>query len=165
MFDKLRSMFSFDHPARLLAVFIAVTSVLWIVQVSLLQNVLPLDAVEAVVWGNQLQWGQMKSPPLSGWLATIFWHLSGGGDWSLYLLEALTTAVGLWFAYKLAREFTDEIGAATATLLLCFLFYYNPPAMKFCSHSTQIALLPAMTLYFVRALRTVTMGLGASRFV
>ena len=144
---------TFDHPARLLAVFIAVTSVLWIVQVSLLQSVLPLDAVEAVVWGNQLQWGQMKSPPLSGWLAAMFWHLSGGGDWSLYLLEALATAVGLWFAYKLAREFMDETGGATATLLLCFLFYYNPPAMKFCSHSTQIALLPAMTLYFVRALR------------
>ena len=153
MFDKLKSMLSFDRPARLLALFVGVTSVLWVVQASLLQNILPLDAVEAVVWGDQLQWGQMKSPPLSGWLAAAFWHLSGRGDWSLYLLEALTSAVGLWFVYKLAREFMDEAESATATLLLCFLYYYNPPAMKFCSHSTQIALLPAMTLYFVRALR------------
>lgn len=153
MFAKIKSYLSFDRPAHLLAFFMLISGLLWVIQTSLLQNILPLDVVEAVVWGNQMQLGQMKSPPLSGWLAAAFWHLSGGGDWALYLLAQLTVWVGLWFVYKLAREFTDGYGAATAVLLLCFLCYYNPPAMKFCSHDTQIALLPAMTYYFVRAVR------------
>ena len=152
-FQWVKTFVSFDRPARLLASFIVISGLVWVIHTSLLQNILPLDVVEAVVWGNQMQWGQMKSPPLSGWLAAAFWHLSGGGDWALYLLAELTAAVGLWFSYKLAREFLDEYGSAAATLLLCFLCYYTPPAMKFCSHDTQIALLPAMTLYFVRALR------------
>ncbi|MCI5779414.1 MAG: glycosyltransferase family 39 protein [Lentisphaeria bacterium] len=153
IFSRVKTWLSFDRPAQLTAVFVGISGLAWVVHTSLLQNILPLDAVEAVVWGNQMQWGQMKSPPLSGWFAAAFWHLSGGGDWALYLLAELTTVIGLWFGYKLAREFMDEYGSATATLLLCFLCYYNPPAMKFCSHDTQIALLPAMTLFFVRALR------------
>ena len=152
-FDKLRIFFSFDRPSHLLALFIGLSSLVWVISTSLLQNILPLDVVEAVVWGNQMQWGQMKSPPLSGWLAAAFWHLSGGSDWALYLLAELTEVVGLWFIYKLAREYLDEYESAMATMLVCFLCYYNPPAMKFCSHDTQIALLPAMTFYFVRALR------------
>ena len=153
MFDRIGKYLSFDRPGRLLAVFLFVSGVVWVIFTSLLHNILPLDVVEAVVWGNQMQLGQMKSPPLSGWLATAFWHLAGRHDWGLYLLAELTVWGGMWFTYKLAREFVDEYGAASATLLVYFLYYYNPPAMKFCSHDTQVLLLPAMTLYFVRALR------------
>ena len=141
------------HPAKSLAFFTAVSSLLWIVQTALCQRILPLDVIEAIVWGEELQWGQMKSPPLSGWLAALFSWLSGHADWSLYLLSQLTIVCAVFFVYRLAREFFDECGAATAAMLLYFIYYYMPPAMKFCSHSTQIALLPAVGYFFWRGVK------------
>jgi len=130
-----------------------VSSVFWIVQTSLCQRILPLDVIEAIVWGEEMQWGQMKSPPLSGWIAYFFSRASGHADWSLYLVSQLTVVCAVYFVYKLAREFFDERGAATAALLLYFLYYYMPPAMKFCSHETQVALLPAVGYFFWRGLK------------
>lgn len=141
------------HPAKSLAVFTAVSSVLWVVQTSLCQKILPLDVIEAIVWGEEMQWGQMKSPPLSGWIAAFFSWCSGHADWSLYLASQLTVVCAVYFVYKLSREFFDERGAATAALLLYFLYYYMPPAMKFCSHETQVALLPAVGYFFWRGLK------------
>ena len=140
-------------PAKSLAVFTLVSSFLWIVQTSLCHRILPLDIIEAVVWGEELQWGQMKSPPLSGWLAALFSCFSGHADWGLYLLSQLTFICAIYFVYKLAREFFDEYGAAASAMLLFFLYYYMPPAMKFCSHSTQFALLPAIGWFFWRGVR------------
>ena len=141
------------HPAKSLAVFTLVSSLLWVVQTALCQKILPLDVIEAIVWGEQLQWGQMKSPPLSGWLAALVSRLSGHADWSLYLLSQLTIVCAVFFVYKLAREFFDERGAAAAALLLFFIHYYMPPAMKFCSHSTQVAFLPAVGYFFWRGVK------------
>ena len=141
------------NPAKSLAVFTAVSSLLWIVQTVLTHRILPRDIIEAVVWGEEMQWGQMKSPPLSGWLAALFSYLAGHGDWGLYLLSQLTFICAVYFVYKLAREFFDERGAAASALLLFFLYYYMPPAMKFCSHSTQFALLPAVGWFFWRGIR------------
>ena len=141
------------HPAKSLAIFTAVSSVLWVVQTSLCQKILPLDVIEAIVWGEEMQWGQMKSPPLSGWIAAFFSWCSGHADWSLYLASQLTVVCAVYFAYRLAREFFDERGAATAAMLLYFIYYYMPPAMKFCSHDTQVALLPAVGCFFWRGLK------------
>ena len=140
-------------PAKSLAVFTLVSSFLWIVQTSLCHRILPRDIIEAIVWGEEMQWGQMKSPPLSGWLAALFSYLTGHADWGLYLLSQLTFVCAIYFVYKLAREFFDEYGAAASAMLLFFLFYYMPPAMKFCSHSTQFALLPAIGWFFWRGVR------------
>ena len=141
------------RPAKSLAVFTLVSSFLWIVQTSLCHRILPRDIIEAIVWGEEMQWGQMKSPPLSGWLAALFSYLTGHADWGLYLLSQLTFICAVYFVYKLAREFFDEYGAGASAMLLFFLFYYMPPAMKFCSHSTQFALLPAVGWFFWRGVR------------
>ena len=140
-----------DKPAKALFIFTVVTGIFWVLQAALFQNILPLDAVEAIVWGRQLQLGQMKSPPLSGYLAYAAFWLSGGQDWSLYLLDQLTVCCGIFFVYKLGREFFDEFAAATGAMLIFFLIYYMPPALKFCSHSTQYAFMPAMVYFFYRA--------------
>ncbi|MBQ7695381.1 MAG: glycosyltransferase family 39 protein [Lentisphaeria bacterium] len=141
------------NPAKSLAVFTLVSSFLWVVQTSLCQRILPRDVIEAIVWGEEMQWGQMKSPPLSGWLAAFFSYLTGHADWGLYLLDQLTIICAVFFVYKLAREFFDEYGAAVSAMLLFFLFYYMPPSMKFCSHATQVALLPAIGWFFWRGIR------------
>jgi len=137
----------------MLAKFVLWTSLCWVVQTSLCQYILPRDSIEAIVWGEQFQWGQAKSPPLSGWIAYGFAWLSGYRDWSNYLAAQLCIVVGVFFVYRLAREFFDEAESAAAALLLFTLPYYMPPAMKFCSHDTQIALLPGIAYFYWRALK------------
>lgn len=149
--EWLSKMLLLDQPAKALMLFTVVTGFFWVLQATLFQRILPLDAVEAIVWGRQMQWGQMKSPPLSGYLAYAAFWLSGNHDWSLYLIDQLTVCCGIFFVYKLGREFFDESGAAIGAMLIYFLIYYMPPALKFCSHSTQYAFMPAMTYFFYRA--------------
>lgn len=143
-----------DNPSKALLLFIGASIVLWTTQCSLLQNIQSLDTLETVTWGAQWAWGHFKHPPLSGWMGYGFSVLTGHSDWGLYLLAQLCLAVGVWYAYKLAREFwQDQYSAAAAALLLYVLHYYNPSWMKFSSFFVEIALRPVMAYYFYVALR------------
>lgn len=156
MRELLRHFFAnfWNSPSKALLFFIGGSIVLWTTQCSLLQNIQSLDTLEAVTWGAQGAWGHFKHPPLSGWLGYGFSVLTGHSDWGLYLLAQLCLAVGVWYAYKLAREFwQDQYSAATAALLLYVLHYYNPSWMKYSSFFLEIALRPIMAYYFYIALR------------
>ncbi len=156
MRELLRRFFAnfWNSPSKALLFFIGGSIVLWTTQCSLLQNIQSLDTLEAVTWGAQGAWGHFKHPPLSGWLGYGFSVLTGHSDWGLYLLAQLCLAVGVWYAYKLAREFwQDQYSAATAALLLYVLHYYNPSWMKYSSFFLEIALRPIMAYYFYIALR------------
>ena len=142
-----------DHPLKSLCIYMAASVVIWTVQCTLLQKVLPLDVLETINWGAQWSWGHYKHPPLSGWLGYIFSILSGHHDWSMYLLAQLCLVVGVFFTYKLAREFFDETGAAASALLLYMVAYYTPSPMKYCSHFVQSAVQPVMAWLFYVALR------------
>lgn len=143
-----------NSPSKALLFFIGGSIVLWTTQCSLLQNIQGLDTLETVTWGAQGEWGHFKHPPLSGWIGYGFSVLTGHSDWGLYLLAQLCLAVGVWYAYRLAREFwKDQYSAATAALLLYVLHYYNPSWMKFSSFFVEIALRPIMAYYFYLALR------------
>ena len=148
----MRRIFSelFDHPAKALFWFIAVITVLWTVQCTMLQSVLGKDIVETVMWGAQGQLGHLKHPPLSGWIGYAAAVVSGYSDFAMYLLAQLCLAFGTFYVYKLAREFWDETESAAAALLLYVLFYYNPSSMKFCSHFLEAAFMPPMVYYIVR---------------
>ena len=141
------------HPFRSLCIYMGCSVLLWTVQCSLLQNILPLDVLETINWGAQWSLGHYKHPPLSGWLGYIFSILSGHHDWSMYLLAQLCLVIGVYFTYKLAREFFDETPAAAAALLLYVVDYYTPSPMKYCSHFVQSAVQPVMAWLFYVALR------------
>ena len=38
---------------------------------------LPLDTIEALAWGNNLDWGYNKHPPLSAWFPELFFRIFG----------------------------------------------------------------------------------------
>ncbi|MCQ2378393.1 MAG: glycosyltransferase family 39 protein [Victivallaceae bacterium] len=141
------------RPARAAAVFALAAAVLWIVQCAVFQNILALDVVEAISWGAQGVWGHTKHPPLSGWVAYAFSALSGRQDWGMYVAAQLCILTGLWYIYRLARCFFGETRAAICVISLFFVHYYNPSPMKFCTNFVEIALLPAASFYFYRALR------------
>ncbi len=140
-------------PSFWLFLLTAGAAVFYTVQCSLLQNVLGLDIIETVVWGEQGVWGHGKHPPLSGWIGYAASWLAGHDDWGLYLVAEVCVAAGVWYTYRLARLFWDEYRSTVAAALLMFLFYYNPSEIKFSTYFVEIALRPAILFYFFRALR------------
>ncbi len=143
-----------EKPWRMLLAFMFLSMAVWTLQCSLLQNVLGLDILEAVSWGEHFTWGNFKHPPLSGWLAGIFSSLSGHRDWSLYLLAQCCLVTGEWFTYRTARLWFDEYRAVTAALVLYFLHYYTPSWMKFSTYFAEIALAPMAVWSLFSAIRT-----------
>lgn len=143
----------YERPERVLAVFIGFSMFAWTVQCSLLQNVIGIDIMETIVWGEQLQWGHSKHPPLSGWIGYFFARATGHSDWGMYLAAQLFMSLGIFFTFKLARLFFDRFRAAAAALLLYFLIYYTPSEMKFCTYFVEMAIAPISSYLLIRALR------------
>ena len=149
--EKIASLWL--KPRRGLFLALTVASIAWILQYSLLQKMVGLDVMEALNWGLQGDvWGNVKHPPLSGWVALFFYRLSGGADWGLYLAAQVCVWVGVLFTWRLARLFWDEYRAATAAFLLCFMYYYVPSPMKFSTYFVEMALMPVIAWAFFRAL-------------
>ena len=150
VFQRLRTVIE-EHPAALLLGYMAFSVVLWTAQCSLLQNILSLDALEAIAWGGEFSWGHSKHPPLSGWAAEFFSRLSCRADWGSYLGCQLMLAIGVWFVYLTVRLFADRWSSATSAALLYCLFYYLPSWMKFSTYFVEIAIVPMAGFCFFRA--------------
>ena len=142
-----------DNPLKSLFLYVGFSVVLWTAQCSILNSILPLDVLETINWGAQWTMGHYKHPPLSGWIGYIFSCLFFHKDWAMYFLAQLCLAVGVFFTYRLAREFFDETKAVTSAILLYSVIYYTPSSMKYCSHFVEAAIQPAMAWMFYICLR------------
>lgn len=106
-------------------IFLAAHVLLWTLILNLTRDVLSFDAMEAVSWGELVDFGTNKHPPLSGWIAASFYNLFGGHDFILYLLGQLCILIGFIFVYKLARLFLDENKAFCSVMILEGCTYYT----------------------------------------
>ena len=66
--------------------FIFSNLILWTLIPSFSNLNLPLDTIEALAWGSNLDWGFSKHPPLSAFFLEIFFQIFGSQDWVFYLL-------------------------------------------------------------------------------
>ena len=46
---------------------------------------LPLDTIEALAWGSNLDWGYNKHPPVSALVVQIFYSIFGANDFLLFI--------------------------------------------------------------------------------
>jgi 4-amino-4-deoxy-L-arabinose transferase-like glycosyltransferase len=97
--------------------------ILWTVVPLLCNTCLPLDSIEAVMWGSQWQWGYNKHPPLSAWAAELF--SSAFGDAGIYMLSQICIITAGLGIYRIARQFFNltEKQALFAVLLLDTLYF------------------------------------------
>ena len=68
-------------------IFILSHLTVWTLAPSLTNNNLPLDTIEALAWGGNLDWGYNKHPPVSAFFSEIFYQIFGAQDWAYYLLS------------------------------------------------------------------------------
>ena len=67
-------------------VFIFAHLLIWTLVPSLTNINLPLDTIEALAWGSNLDWGFNKHPPFSAFAVEFIFLIFGNEDWAYYFL-------------------------------------------------------------------------------
>ena len=65
-------------------IFVTTHLILWTVVPTITNSNLPLDTIEALAWGSNLEWGFNKHPPLSAFFPEVFFQIFGSQDWAYY---------------------------------------------------------------------------------
>ena len=133
---------------RLFYYFLFTHVVIWTLIPSITNHNLPLDTIEALAWGSNLDWGFNKHPPLSALATEIFYQIFGPQDWAYYFLSQLFVITAFYFVYKLSKEILNtEKHALFSVLLLEGIYFYNFTTPEF---NVNVCMLPfwAMTGYY-----------------
>ena len=120
----------------------------WTLAPSISNINLPLDTIEALAWGSNLEWGFSKHPPFSAFAVEIFYTIFGSNDWAYYLLSQIFVIVSLIYVWKFSNEIFDEkIYSLLSVLTLSGIYYYNFTTPEF---NVNVSQLPfwALTVYF-----------------
>ena len=109
---------------------------------------LPLDTIEALAWGSNLDWGFNKHPPFSAFAVELFFFIFGSNDWAYYFLSQLFVIVAFIYVWKFSNEiFENKTLALISLLAIEGIFFYNFTTPEF---NVNVSQLPfwAMTVYF-----------------
>ena len=126
--------------------YIFVTShlIIWTFLPSLSNQNLPLDTIEALAWGSNLDWGFNKHPPMSAFLVEFFYQIFGSQDWAYYLLSQICVIISFLVVFKLAEEFFEnKVFCLLSVLLLEGIYFYNFTTPEF---NVNVCQLPFWTL-------------------
>lgn len=137
-----------QHP---FIVFLIIHFLVWSL-IPLLRRSLPMDSIEAIVWGQYCDWGTNKHPPLSGFWAYGAFVLGNGSAYAIYALSQLCAIVGLIYVYALAEKLVGASKAIFAAMPLEGVIYYGFSAAEFNVNVVSLALWPMAAYYFYGAL-------------
>ena len=133
---------------KVLILFLILHLFFWTLAPSISNINLPLDTIEALAWGSNLEWGFNKHPPFSAFAVEIFYTIFGSNDWAYYLLSQIFVVVSLIYVWKFSNEIFDEkIYSLLSVLTLSGIYYYNFTTPEF---NVNVSQLPfwALTVYF-----------------
>ena len=85
-------------------IFVLSHLLIWTVDPTITNKNLPLDVIEALAWGSNLDWGFNKHPPGSAFFPEVFFQIFGAQDWAYYFLSSLFTVISFYFVFKFANE-------------------------------------------------------------
>jgi len=140
------------HPQRLLHALIAWQMSVWVLVPLLAYTMLPLDTLEAVLWGREWQWGYYKHPPLGAWLAEAAVRACGGWLGAVYILAQAVLVATLIYVWKTARLFLDPVRAAMATTLLAGSYFHSVLIPNFNMNTLQLPLWAGLCYHLLRLL-------------
>ena len=107
-------------------IFVLSHLIIWTLVPSLTNKNLPLDTIEALAWGSNLDWGFNKHPPVSAFFPEVFFQIFGSQDWVFYLLSQLFVLIAFYYVFKLANEVLGNVKLSLiSVLLLESIYFYN----------------------------------------
>ena len=100
--------------------------IIWTLIPSLTNKNLPLDTIEALAWGSNLDWGFNKHPPMSAFFSEVFFKIFGPYDWAYYFLSQIFVLIAFFYVFKLANEILGNIKLSLISVfLLESIYFYN----------------------------------------
>ena len=142
-------MINYQNTQKAFYVFIFTHLILWTFIPSISNVNLPLDTIEALAWGSNLEWGYNKHPPLSAFVVNTFYIIFGPRDWAYYLLSQICVIVSFLFVWKLAEVFfLNKIYSLLSILVLETIVFFNYTTPEFNVYVCQLPLKAATVYYF-----------------
>ena len=125
-------------------IFVTTHLIVWTLVPTLTNHNLPLDTIEALAWGSNLDWGFNKHPPMSAFLVEIFYQIFGPQDWAYYFLSQICVIISFIVIYKFSEDFFDNKNfCLLSVLLLEGIYFYNFTTPEF---NVNVCLMPFWSL-------------------
>ena len=138
----------FNNQEKLFYIFLTTHLFIWTIIPTVTNNNLPLDTIEALAWGSNLDWGFTKHPPMSAFFVEFFYMIFGSQDWSYYFLSQIFVIFSFFIVFKLSEEILNNRTLSFfSVLLLEGIYFYNFTTPEF---NVNVCQLPfwALTVYF-----------------
>ena len=129
-------------------IFTTMHLILWTLIPSITNNNLPLDTIEALAWGSNLDWGFNKHPPASAFFLEIFYQVFGSNDWAYYLLSQIFVITTFFIVFNFAEKiFNNKILSLISVFLLEGIYFYNFTTPEFNVNVCQLPFWAACVFY------------------
>ena len=129
-------------------IFITAHLIFWTLVPSITNHNLPLDTIEALAWGSNLDWGFNKHPLMSAFFPEVFYQIFGPQDWAYYLLSQIFVIISFYYVFKFSKEiFNNNLLGLISVLLIEAIYFYNFTTPEF---NVNVCQLPfwSCTVYF-----------------
>ena len=133
---------------NLFYIFITTHLFVWTLVPTITNNNLPLDTIEALAWGSNLDWGFNKHPPLSAFAVEIFYQIFGNQDWAYYFLSQLFVISTFFIVWIFSKDFfINQTYSLISVLLLEGIYFYNFTTPEFNVNVCQLPFWALTVLY------------------
>ena len=129
-------------------IFVTAHLIFWTLIPSITNHNLPLDTIEALAWGSDLDWGFNKHPPMSAFFPEVFYQIFGPQDWVYYLLSQIFVIISFYYVFKFSNElFNNKLLGLISVLLIEGIYFYNFTTPEF---NVNVCQLPfwSLTVYY-----------------
>jgi len=129
-------------------IFVIAHLIFWTLIPSLTNHNLPLDNIEALAWGRNLDWGFNKHPPMSAFFPEVFYQIFGPQDWAYYLLSQIFVIISFYYVFKLSKEIlNNDLLGLISVLLIETIYFYNFTSPEFNVNVCQLPFWSLTTYY------------------
>src|SRR5215472_10237783 len=90
-----------------------------------------MDVAEAYAWGQKFLLGYGKHPPLSGWIAGLWFKVFPAADWATYALAMLIVGIGMVICWLIALRVVDRKRAFLAFVMVALYPIFNFKGFKY----------------------------------
>ena len=140
-------MFKKKNISNLFYLFLIAHLFVWTLIPSITNNNLPLDTIEALAWGSNLDWGYNKHPPVSAFFVEFFYFFFGSNDIAYYFLSQIFVISAFYIVWIFSNEFfQNKTLSFFSVLILEGIYFYNFTTPEF---NVNVCQLPfwALTVY------------------
>jgi len=120
-----------------------------------------LDCTEAYAWGRQFLFGYGRHPPVTGWIAGVWYRVFPAENWASYALSQVMTGISLVSIYFIGKH---VLGRRRATLvvfaMLLYPLFVGGKSDHYNNAQVLLAILPLTVWMFLRAYEKPALSRG-----